>query len=313
MNVGRALLALLVFPGLLYAAPMAWLMLWIERKLLARMQGRIGPPFYQPFFDYIKLMAKRPLPRPGFDGLLLTGLPLLAVGAALGALALLPVLPGAGGFAGDLVLLVALLEVPPLCAVLIGFASRSVFGQVGATREAVIGLAYNLPFLAALVALASAAGSLRLSDLAAWSPGQAGPALAGAVRLPALLALILCLPVKLRLNPFSLSNAEQEIYAGPATELDGPRLAVWELAHGLEWVALTGLIASLGLPPGGGFWPARVAGFAGLSLLLVVLLTAVAAGTARLKIHQAARFYWRWGLGLALLSLVIAALPVWGG
>ena len=37
--------------------PAAWLMLWIQRKLIARMQKRIGPPFYQPFFDFVKLMA----------------------------------------------------------------------------------------------------------------------------------------------------------------------------------------------------------------------------------------------------------------
>jgi NADH-quinone oxidoreductase subunit H len=48
-------------------------------------------------------------------------------------------------------------------------------------------------------------------------------------RLLAVVALALCLPVKLRLNPFSLANAEQEIYAGPTTEFGGPRLALWEL------------------------------------------------------------------------------------
>jgi NADH-quinone oxidoreductase subunit H len=313
MNVGSALLALLVFPGLLYAVPMAWLMLWLERKLLARMQGRIGPPFYQPFFDFVKLMAKRPLPRPGLEGLLLTALPLLAVGATLGALALLPVFPASGGFTGDLVLLVALLEVPTLCAVLAGFASRSIFGQVGATREAVLSLAYNLPFLTAIVALASAAGSLSLADVATWPVAQSGLPPANLVRLLSLLALVLCLPVKLRLNPFSLANAEQEIYTGPTTEFSGPQLALWELAHGLEWVALTGLVVSLALPLRASFWPAGVILFAGLSLLLVAALAALAAGTARLKVPQAARFYWRWGLGLAVLALILAIWPVWKG
>lgn len=301
MTVGRALLGLLVFPGLLYAVPMAWLMLWIERKAVARMQGRIGPPFYQPFFDFVKLMAKQRLPRPGFDGWLMTALPLLAIAAALGALAMLPVFPGWGGFAGDLVLLVVLLEVPALCAVLAGFTSRSIFGQVGATREALLSIAYNLPFLTALVALAASANSLSLAQLATTPTG--------AVRWLALLALLLCLPVRLRINPFSLANAEQEIYAGPMTEFGGPRLALWELAHGLEWVVLTGLIASLGLPLRAGVWPVDAAVFAGLSLLLVLLLSVLAAGTARLKVPQAARFYWRWGLGLAILSLVVAAWP----
>ena len=136
MNWEKAILSLFVFPGLLYAVPMAWLMLWLERKLRARMQGRIGPPFYQPFFDFVKLMAKQQVHRSNFDSLFMMGLPLVAVAAGLLALALLPISSDSKGFAGDLVLLVAFLEVPSLCSVLAGFASRSIFGQVGATREA---------------------------------------------------------------------------------------------------------------------------------------------------------------------------------
>lgn len=301
MSWEKALLALFVFPGLLYAVPMAWLMLWLERKLRARMQGRMGPPFYQPFFDFVKLVAKQQILRPSFDSFLMAILPLTAVSAALVALALLPFSSDSKGFAGDLVLLVAFLEVPSLCAVLAGFASRSIFGQVGATREAILSITYNLPFLTAIVALASSAQSLRLIDIAATPTG--------AVRALAVLTLCLCLPIKLRLNPFSFSNAEQEIYSGPATEFSGPQLAMWEMAHGLEWVALTGLVVCLGLPFRPTPWIGNFVLFTGFSLFLVILLTILAAGTARLKIHQAARFYWRWGMGLALAALILGVLP----
>ena len=300
MNIGRALVGLLVFPGLAYALPAAWLMLWIERKARARMQGRIGPPFYQPFFDFVKLMAKRTVPLPLFDAVLTAGMPILAGSSLLVALGLLPVFAGQGGFAGDAVLLVALLEVPALMAVLAGFASRSIFGQLGSAREAVLSIVSSLPFIAAVLALAVSAHSLRLVDIAARP--------AAAVRWPAVLAIVLCLPLKLRINPFSLVNAEQEIYSGPLTEYAGPRLALWDLAHGLEWVALTGLAASLALPLRSGR-PARdVALMIAGSLGLVVLLAVTASGTARLKVRQAGGFYWSWGLGLAAAALVLAII-----
>ena len=112
MNLITALARLLIFPGLLFAVPAAWFFLWVERKAVARMQGRIGPPFMQPFFDFIKLLGKSTPPRSGIGGMLMRAWPLIAVSSAAGAVGLLPVLPASGGFQGDLILLLALLELP---------------------------------------------------------------------------------------------------------------------------------------------------------------------------------------------------------
>lgn len=299
MTTLREFFQLLVFPGLLYAVPAAFLMVWLQRKINARLQGRIGPPFYQPFFDVVKLFAKEPIQRPPLQGFLMTAFPLIAVASTLGAISLLPVFPATGGFSGDLVLLVALIELGPLCAVLAGFTSRSLWGGLGATREAVLTLAYNLPFLTALFALAAAGFSLSGMATAASLP----------VRVLALAALLLTLPAKLHLNPFSTASAEQEIYAGSTTEFDGPRLALWELAHALEWVALAGLIAVLAFPVAVA-WPLHVIAFVAISFAIVVLLSIVAASTARLKLAQTARWFWLWGFGLALSALVVAFVQI---
>jgi formate hydrogenlyase subunit 4 len=298
MDPLRAAVQYLLFPGLGYALASSFLMVWLQRKIAARLQGRIGPPFYQPFFDVVKLFGKRPVPRPPLQGFVMTALPVAAVTATLGAVALLPV-PPARGFSGDLVLLVALIEVGPLLAVLGGFVSRSLWGGLGASREAVLTATYNLPFLTALIALAQAGGwSLqRMTDAAGWP-----------VRLLALAAILICLPAKLHLNPFSVATAKQEIYAGATTEYDGPRLALWELAHALEWAALVGLVATLALPGTGVAWPWRVLAFLVVSLVVVVVLSVAAAATARLKLAQTARWFWLWGLMPAVSALALAVV-----
>ncbi|HVT97511.1 MAG TPA: NADH-quinone oxidoreductase subunit H [Acidobacteriaceae bacterium] len=284
MNLVTALVRLLIFPGLLFAVPAAWLFLWIERKSVALMQQRVGPPFMQPMFDFVKLMGKNTPERSNAENLLMRIWPLIAISAAAGAVGLLPVLPSYDGFQGDLILLLALLELPSVCIVAAGFSSRSLFGEIGSAREAILTVAWNIVFLFAILSVAVSQHTFRLEALARLPQSP--------LRYLAILAILMCLPAKLHINPFSLPNAEQEIYSGPLTEYAGPELAMWELSHGLEWVASTGLVATLLIPQLSSAWIDVVA-FAGLSIALVLLLSAVAAATARLAIDTTVRFYWR--------------------
>ena len=297
IGLKTALARLLIFPGLLFAVPAAWFFLWVERKAVARMQGRIGPPFMQPFFDFIKLLGKSTPPRNGIAGMLMRAWPLIAVSAAAGAVGLLPVLPASGGFQGDLILLLALLEVPSMCIIAAGFSSGSIFGEIGSAREAVLSVSYNIVFLLAIISIAASQHTFSLQALAQLP--------ASPLRWLGIVAILVCLPAKLHLNPFSLPNAEQEIYSGPMVEYAGPELAIWELSHGLEWVAATGLVATLIAPAFTLWWVAALV-FVALSFAIVLLLSVVAAATARLQIDTTVRFYWQCTLIFAVLAIASA-------
>ncbi|MGA7831921.1 MAG: complex I subunit 1 family protein [Terracidiphilus sp.] len=292
-----SLARLLIFPGLLFAVPAAWFFLWVERKAVARMQGRIGPPFMQPFFDFIKLMGKTTPERTGVAGALMKAWPLIAVSSAAGAVGLLPVLPASGGFQGDLILLLALLELPSMCIIAAGFSSRSIFGEIGSAREAVLSVSYNVVFLLAILSIAASQHTFSLEALALLPSSP--------LRWLGILALLVCLPAKLHLNPFSLPNAEQEIYSGPMVEYAGPELAMWELSHGLEWVAATGLVATLMAPAVTAVWLAILI-FIAISFAIVLLLSVTAAATARLQIDTTVRFYWQCTLIFAVLAVAAA-------
>lgn len=289
--------AALIWPGLLGGTLLGWLFMWLERKLAARLQRRFGPPFMQPLYDFFKLIGKQTVVPAGVDVRVFYALPLAAVAASLAALALLP-LPGnpLGRAATDAIVLLYLLEVPALCDVLAGFVTRNPYGQVSAAREALLALGYNLPFLAAVIALAVSAGGFQLDTLVGrpWSW----------IHLAAAIAFLVSLPARLKSNPFSISNAEQEILAGAHTEYNGTPLALFELAHALEFTALVGLFAVLFTPTLGDPLAYGVA-LAGVALGVVVLIGLIATMTARIRVDQALRFYWRWGLVAAVAVFAV--------
>jgi NADH-quinone oxidoreductase subunit H len=160
-------------------------------------------------------------------------------------------------------------------------------------------ISYNVVFLIAVVAIAVSQHTFRLEELAQSSGSL--------LRWLGVVAILACIPAKLHLNPFSVANAEQEIYAGPMTEYAGPGLALWDLSHGLEWAAMTGLVASLSLPHTSHWW-LDVMVFLIFCLCVVLLLSGLAAATARMTIDRSARLHWRFGLIVAILAVSTALL-----
>lgn len=289
----RVLINLLIWPGLLSGTVLGWMLLWFGRKITARLQGRQGPPFFQPFFDFWKLIGKKTVIPAGASPFVFYALPVISLLSVTAALALLPVPGGSAiSFEGDLVLLIYLLEMPALMDILAGYVTRSVYAQVGSAREALLILAYNLPFLSALIALGLQLKTFQLTAFAA--------APVSLVTILTAVALLLALLAQLKINPFSIPNAEQEIVAGIHVEYNGLPLALFELTHALEAATLVGLIGSLFLGAVSPVW-LKVVVLLLAAVVVVFLANGIAASTARLKVQHAFRFYWSWGILAAVL------------
>lgn len=303
----HALFALLVFPGLAFLFVCAWAVEWIDRKLLARFQGRVGPPWYQPLADWIKLMGKEDILPVGASEWVCAALPIVSLAAPLTAVLYIPVAGRAvSAFEGDLIVVLFMLSIPTLAYFLAGWASVGVYSLLGGNRSLLQYLAYEVPFLTALSGPAILSGSWSISQIVEWQMETVW----GALVLPVGFAVgIIGLIGKLKRTPFDIPKAKSEIVAGPLTEFSGRKLALWRLAIGVQTVVGIFLLVNLFL---GGSRLSLVLPvapvFALKSLLLVLLLSTISALYARLRIDQLSDLGWR---VLAPLALAQIAVTIW--
>ena len=127
--MGKEIFYFLVFPGLLFSGVIGGFISWIDRKITARVQFRNGPPIMQPLYDFIKLLAKETIiPAQGSRTTFVLA-PIMAVfGASISAVfILLPLLGLETGFSGDLLIIIYLLNIPPLAYMMGAMASGNPF------------------------------------------------------------------------------------------------------------------------------------------------------------------------------------------
>lgn len=304
MSTLTAVIALLFFPSglVILLAGMAYE--WADRKLVARFQNRIGPRWFQPLADNLKLLAKEEVVPEGVQRGLFITLPVIALSGALTSVLYVPVfgLAPAYSFSGDLIVAIYLLSLLTLCTGLAGANTLNRFSLVGATRTLTQMFSYEAPFLLALLGPALAAGSWRISTIADY----------GAENL-----LILTQPIgfvvamiglmgKLELPPFDAPEAETEIVAGALTEYSGRGLALFHLGKGVELIVGLTLIAAFYL---GGV--ANPLAFFLKTLGLLVVLAGLQSLLARLRIDQTVGLWWRYGAILGLVQFLV--LIAWEG
>ena len=213
----------------LVLAPVAGgLIAGIDRKITARMQGRVGPPILQPFYDVGKLFEK--------ERVVVTTAQNFYVLAYLVFIALSGAIFFAGG---DLLLVVFAFTLAHVFLVLGAYAVHSPYSHIGAERELIQVMAYEPMIILAAVGLYMVTGSFYVAGIAAAT----APAI---IYLPGVfLGLAVILTIKLRKSPFDIStshHAHQEIVKGITTEFSGSTLGEVEIAHWYENVFLLGLV-----------------------------------------------------------------------
>lgn len=317
-NVLEAAFAVLVFPGGLFALALGLFLKGADRKMLARLQRRVGPPLYQPVLDIIKLMTKETLIPTTANELAFRLAPVLGLTGVLVTAAVMPiggVWNGVSGL-GDLLVLLYLLPIPAMGLMLAGGASSSPYGALGFSREMCVMFAYEMPLIASFLAVAvrvgGAAGSLFSLDAIMAYQMQNGPLLFDPVMMPAALALIIFIPGTMGHGLFDIPEAEPEVIEGPLLEYSGPLLAVFHLMSAVKLVVVLELAVALLFPnplvdAGAGGVLVNLAWHIGKCLvLLMVSVTCFRAATGRLRLDQGFAFFVKYTSPLALLSLGLA-------
>jgi len=296
-----------VFPGFLFTAVVGLLASWVDRKITARIQWRVGPPWYQNFVDFFKLLGKETIVpqgarRTGFLFAPFIGL----IGVTLVSLILWQMnLDPQRSFMGDVIVLIYLSILPSLAIIIGGSSSANPLGAMGASREMKLILADELPFIIAIFTPLVKIGSIKIGSIITY---QLNHGMMFTHHLSSVIALVvafLCMQAKLTLAPFDIPEAEQEIMAGPYIEYSGPPLAMFKLTRAMMLFAMPVFLISIFL---GGM---QFNGWAIIwsivkYLVILILIILIKNTNPRLRIDQALKFFWLRIFPLSCIGFVLA-------
>ncbi|WP_040211310.1 respiratory chain complex I subunit 1 family protein [Clostridium polynesiense] len=312
----------LIYPGFLFTFFAGIILAGIDRKIVARMQRRIGPPLLQPLYDFFKLAGKDSIiPRSAAKRVFIIA-PIIGLISVITISLFIPQF----GFSfmpeiADMIVIIYLLTIPAVALIIGGSSSGSPFAGVGISREMVTMLAYELPLVIILLAIGAKAG-LALEGKVTFSlttiqqyQATSGLMISKFSLIPAALAFLLIIPAEVGSVPFDVAEAETEICEGPLVEYSGFYLGIFKLTQNIKMFIMTSLFIALFL---GGKGFTHMTSVPALNLLLNALLlmflsiiivflsiSLIKGVIARVKVEQALKFYWTVPTGLALLSLIM--------
>ena len=239
-----------VFPGFTYAALIAAVTIFVERKFLAKMQLRVGPLYagkiegiFQLLADGLKLVSKEIIVPSGADKLIFWAAPIAFVATAAAVTALIPAAPGwvVADLDVGLIAVFAVFGFFPLIALLFSWASNSKYPFIGGLRALHQLIAFEIPFILSALSVVILAGTLNLTGIA-----EAQQQYWYILFLPiSAFVFYISSLAEVERVPFDLPEAESEIVAGWLTETSGMIYGLIQLGSYIKLYALSAIFVIL--------------------------------------------------------------------
>ena len=328
--IAQFLVNLILASIIAVAAPASLLLLtWMERKIIARIQDRIGPnragPFglFQGIADMVKMFTKEDITPTNADRVPYNIAPGLAVFSSIMLFAVIPFAPlvvGADLNVG-IIYLIGIGGLGTLAILIAGWASNNKYALLGGFRVVAMMLTYEIPMVLALTSVVVVAGSMSLQDIVI-----AQSSMWYFVTLPvAFIIFFFSALAETGRSPFDLVEAESEIIAGFHTEYSGIKFGMFMIGEYVHMFALAFLAATLFLggwqvpfidvTPAGPFGPVfgSIIGFISLMIkvfLFVFIMMWFRGTLPRFRIDHLQALGWKFLVPVTIFLLIVVAIVV---
>ena len=290
------------------------LMIWGERRLLGRFQGRTGPNRWGPFglltpiADAVKTMFKEDVVPTVSDKLVFSAAPIMMLFPALLIYAVLPI--GSGTWLADinvgLLFIIAIGGANVLAIVAAAWGSGNRYAMFSAMRAVAMLISYEIPLVISLIGVIMLAGSLSLVSIV---DSQTIPYFI--VQPLGFFVFLIASIAELNRTPFDVAEAESEIVAGYMTDYSSMKFGLFFLSEFAATIATSGVITVLFLGGWHGFDPIpSQLWFISKMVGVLALIVWIRASWPRLRIDQIMAFAWKALFELTLINLVVSGLLI---
>lgn len=299
-----ALIKILIFPGFLFMSVYGMMFEYLDRNIYARLQNRVGPPWYQPLADFLKLIGKETIIPSNANSVMFRVLPVVSLAAVAAAFVYLPVFGAKASFSfeGDLIIVLYLMAIPTLSLFLAGWYSRGVYSTIGSVRALTQMFAYEVPLFMALLSPSLIASTWSVTEMAEFYSHHIPYIF---LNIPAFFVVLVAGQGKLERAPFDSPEAETEVVSGALVEYGGRFLAIFKMSMDCELVLVASLISAVFLPFMTNIAVVDFILYIVKTVAVLIFLAVMRSAMARLRTDQMVGFCWKYLTPIAVFQVIL--------